>query len=199
MSKNYPELLKNTARALGVQNVYDELLHHYPQFVRWSGSHNPMMHHYGEGGLVRHTWEIVEIGLSTIPMLNLEEKVDRVEFYLATLFHDTGKMFDYDEVTGHEAALGDPVGTTWKSSEHKRLIYHIPRSTLIWHDIIGEFPAANCKYHDVVLHDILAHHGRCEYGSPVAPKTHAAWLLHLCDSISARMDDADKLELVKWP
>lgn len=33
--------------------------------------------------------------------------------------------------------------------------------------------------------------------SPVAQKTRVAWLLHLCDGISARMDDAETLDVVK--
>ena len=45
--------------------------------------------------------------------------------------------------------------------------------------------------HDEVLHAILSHHGRREYGSPVSPSTRIAWLLHLCDSISARMFDCN--------
>ncbi len=194
MSNPYPDLLRNKARELGVGEVYDSLLIDYPQFKRWSGCHNPQLHHYGEGGLMRHTWEIMEVGFHTIsiPSLNLTGKIDPVEFYLAALFHDNGKMYDYTEVT-------NSGGTTWKSLDHKRLIYHLPRSVLIWHDTIKEFEELNDKYHDAVMHDILAHHGSWEYGSPVAPKTHAAWLLYLSDSISARMDDCDRLDVVLNP
>lgn len=189
---DYSVLLGDMAAKANVFNVYTELMLQYPQFKRWSGCHNPQLHHYGIGGLARHTWEIAELGFNTMATLNLNGKINPVEFYLASLFHDTGKMYDYIEVTNSD-------GTTWKSMDHKRLIYHLPRSILIWHDVITKFPDLNNKYHDAVLHDILAHHGSREFGSPVAPKTHAAWLLHLCDSISARMDDCDRLDIVFNP
>jgi len=53
------------------------------------------------------------------------------------------------------------------------------------------------ELHDKVLHAILAHHGCREAGSPVAPKTREAWLVHFCDGISARMDDADTWDIIK--
>lgn len=181
------DILRSRATQHNVRQVFDELLAIYPQFEYWAGSHNKMLHHYERGGLVRHTLEIVEVGLHVIPELNLCEKVDPIEFYLSALFHDTGKMFDYEQVSENE----------WKPTEHRRLIHHLPRSCLIWHDIAGKFTEVNNRYHDSVLHAILAHHGRREAGSPVAPKTRVAWLLHLCDGISARMDDADSLDVVK--
>ncbi len=181
------ELLRARSKQFNVGGVFDELITHYPQFEYWSGSHNKMLHHYERGGLVRHTSEIIEVGLWTIPILQMESKVDPIEFYLAALFHDTGKMYDYEEVFPNE----------WKPTEHRRLIHHLPRSCLIWHDCVGKFPEVNTRYHDNVLHAILAHHGRREAGSPVAPKSRVAWLLHLCDGISARMDDAESLDVVK--
>jgi 23S rRNA maturation-related 3'-5' exoribonuclease YhaM len=51
---------------------------------------------------------------------------------------------------------------------------------------------------DEVLHAILAHHGFQEFGSPVQPNSKVAWLLHLCDSISARMDDVDKMDISNY-
>jgi 23S rRNA maturation-related 3'-5' exoribonuclease YhaM len=59
-----------------------------------------------------------------------------------------------------------------------------------------KFPELNTRYHDSVLHAILAHHGRREAGSPVAPKSRIAWLVHLSDQISARMADADTLDII---
>jgi 3'-5' exoribonuclease len=183
----YPELIRAMAVKMGVMPVHDELLYQYPQFVRWPGSHNQLLHHHELGGLARHTWEIIDVGMHIIPQLNLCDKIDPRAYYLAALFHDTGKMFDYD------VDKNDKVTST----EHKRLIYHLPRSCLIWHDIIGKFSELNDIYHDGVLHCILAHHGSREFGSPVAPKTREAWLLHLCDGISARMDDCERLDVVK--
>lgn len=195
----YSEKLRTIAEKLCVADIYDELIRQYPQFVTWSGSHNAMLHHYGPGGLVRHTWEVVGLGIDAIGSLKLYEKINMVEFYLAALFHDTGKMYDYEEVIGGKDANGTPVANQWKPTSHRRLIHHLPRSVLIFHDVIGKFPEFPEKRHDDILHAILAHHGRREDGSPVSPKTHLAWLVHLCDGISARMDDADRIDVVKKP
>lgn len=186
---SYNERLLSLSEKLNVAHVFQELVETYPQFPTHSGSHNKLLHHYGTGGLIRHTWEVVDLGMHIIPQLNLCDKVDLTEYYLAALFHDTGKMFDYVRVKGDEDA--------WEPTEHRRLIHHLPRSVMIWHEIIGKFSGLAMIYHDKVAHAILAHHGRREAGSPVAPKTRVAWLLHLCDSISARMDDAETLDVVK--
>ena len=97
----YRLLLRSMAEKLLVMDVYDELIAQYPQFEYWSASHNALLHHYGRGGLVRHTWEIVDLCMTVSITLNLGDTVSPVELYLAALFHDTGKMFDY-ELKEHE-------------------------------------------------------------------------------------------------
>ncbi len=182
------ELVLSLSEKLNVAHIYQELLETHPHFPSWSGSHGPALHHYGRGGLIKHTWEVIDLGMHIIPQLNLCEKVDPIEYFLAALFHDTGKMYDYVQVKGEE--------DKWEPTSHRRLIHHLPQSCLVWHDCIKIDDELNKRYHDSVLHAILAHHGRREAGSPVAPKTRVAWLVHLCDGISARMNDADTLDVV---
>jgi hypothetical protein len=80
------------------------------------------------------------------------------------------------------------------------MIHHISRSAITWSHVWRDFemttPGIPVNYHDPVLHAILAHHGSRQYGSPVAPKSQVAWMLHLCDSVSARMDDWNKMDVV---
>lgn len=187
----YAELTRAMAVKMGVVQVHDEFIYQYPDFYEWAGSHNKMLHHFGRGGLGRHTWEMIDAGMHLIPILNQCGKIDPREYFMAALFHDSGKMYDYQPK--------DKLFIEWESTPHKRLIYHLPRSCIIWHDIIGKFSELSDMYHDTVLHAILAHHGAREFGSPVAPRTRTAWLLHLCDSLSARMDDCDTLDVVKNP
>lgn len=187
MKEPYPSLA-NWATELNVRDIFDEFIRAYPQFLNWSGSHGPLFHHYGEGGLIQHTSEVVELGMMTAKTLKSCEGIDLVEFFLAALFHDTGKMYDYVPIYGEE--------TRWVPVEHRRIIHHLPRSIIIWHDEISKFPTMKMRYDDVVIHDILAHHGRREAGSPVFPKRKEAWLLHLCDGLSARMNDAGKMDLL---
>jgi 23S rRNA maturation-related 3'-5' exoribonuclease YhaM len=63
--------------------------------------------------------------------------------------------------------------------------------------MVCKYPKLYDRYHDKVLHCILAHHGCRAWGSPVAPSTREAWLVHLADAISARADDCDRVDMLK--
>lgn len=195
------EVLKGLAINLGVYELCSSLLNN-PRFPVWSGSGRPTQHHYGDGGLVVHTAEVVTLCLNNNK--TLRAGIDEKKLFCAALFHDSGKMWDYQRSTDPEIP--------WEGSSHKRLIHHISRSALIWqeasHSYYDHSPAIGrplrVKYDwltdevvDEVLHAILAHHGLREWGSPVMPKTRLAWMLHLCDNLSARINDADKWDHVK--
>ena len=151
------------------------------RFWIWSGSSKPIQHHYGKGGLATHTWEVIQLSQMVAEKykLTLDE---RQQLFLAALYHDIGKICDYEPVRNE---FNEFDYNEWQKTEHCRLIHHIPRSTLIFNE--------NCnpwyKYKDEVIHCILSHHGQKEWGSPVQPRTKIAWILHLCDGLSARVDD----------
>lgn len=174
--------LRRMATSCGVRKVADRVLTD-PRFSFWAGSSVEGAHHHYDGGLAEHTCEVAKLCFDTIDSLQIRD-VNRQEMFLAALFHDVGKMWDYDKVDGK-----------WVSTQHKRMIHHISRSGIEWMD------ASKGEYHEVirdrVLHAILAHHCHREYGSPVAPKSRMAWLLTLCDQISARMNDCDTNDLIK--
>lgn len=175
--------LRSLASHHNVVNIASIVLND-EKFPLWSGSSKENQHHYGDGGLIRHTLEVAE--LSGQANCYLKYPVDAKSLFLACLFHDCGKMWDYEK---------DANGK-WGASIHKRRIHHISRSAIVWSNAVYQFPI----YRDIendVLHAILAHHGQREYGSPVAPNTKLAWLLHLNDSISARIDDAEKFDRIQ--
>ena len=165
-----------------------------PRFKICSGSSKPHQHHYGDGGLALHTMETVELCLSTRDYYLTDYKVDTIELFFAALYHDAGKMHDYVKAITPEAC--DTAIKVWQGTPHKRMIHHISRSAIIWTQAAMKDQVIYDKYHEPVLHAILAHHGFRELGSPVAPKTRVAWLVHLCDNLSARMYDADTLDIV---
>lgn len=159
------------------------------RFSVWSGSSKPNQHHYGMGGLAKHTLEVATLCIRNNCFLEESKKVSEKHLFLAALFHDAGKMWDY-EPASLEYSIKNGTGLDeWRGTGHKNLIHHIARSALIWEETAKFF---NFPDRDEVLHAILSHHGLREWGSPVAPRSRLAWLLHLCDSISARMDDCDK-------
>lgn len=174
--------IHKTADELGIGYIASEVTAD-PRFPVWSGSSRKEQHHYGKHGLVRHTAEVIQLCLANNALMG--ESISKRELFLAALFHDCGKMWDYD---------------WWYSTSHKRKIHHISRSAIQWNLAAEKWDLAKpatiedfVKSIDVdeVTHAILAHHGQRAWGSPVAPKSGLAWMLHLCDGISARMNDCD--------
>jgi 3'-5' exoribonuclease len=140
--------------------------------------------------------------------------INKKELFLASLFHDLGKTYDYTLAPSN----GDEVvfGGDWVKTKHARRIHHVSRGALlfqqacdmyndqfqeewgnaskeVWDKAI-ENAEINEEIQENVTHAILSHHGRREWGSPVAPNTREAWILHLCDGMSARMYDCDTLD-----
>jgi 3'-5' exoribonuclease len=179
------EYLKETAYRLGVTDIATPLLSD-PRFEIWSGSSKPIQHHYGKNGLVIHTAEVVRLCLLNAEALKLNIQPQRI--FLSALYHDAGKMWDYRPL--------DAEHKEWEGTSHKRHIHHISRSAMFFKEVANKCQVEE-EFVDDVLHAILAHHGLREWGSPVSPNTQLAWLLHLCDGISARMDDANKWDHTK--
>lgn len=175
-------MIDHFPKNLGVDELAAPIFNN-EKFYTWSASSlinndptKPRLHHYGKGGLKQHTYEVINLCFTYAKQVG--DKVDRKVLFLAALYHDIGKIWDYEERDGE-----------WYSVDHKKEIHHVSRSALVWHETCIKYPN---PYADEVLHCILSHHGRQEWGSPVAPRTKEAWLLHLCDAISARMDDCER-------
>jgi 3'-5' exoribonuclease len=157
------------------------------EFTEWTGSPAPKMHHYGRGGLLQHTFEVVQIARSvaeTVP-----QEVNMQVLITAAMWHDFGKIKDY--------VLVDKEKDIWKPTEYKFKTYHICESAFEFksHMILGaDISEAFCiseSFIDEVVHCILAHHGQLQWKSPVTPHTKEAWILHLADMASARCADVD--------
>ena len=187
--------LRDKADKLNARKIADCLLND-PRFPQWSGSSRTNQHHYGTGGLIIHVSEVVNMCL--MMRKNWYPRVNERVLFLAALMHDWGKLWDYEPVIGSvQVELSDVTSETqWQGTDHKRHIHHISRSAIEWAKAVA--CSGECKdIEDEVSHAILSHHGQREWGSPVAPNTHVAWLLHCCDMISARMNDCGKIDYVR--
>lgn len=158
-------------------------------FVKGSGSGTPTQHHYGDGQLIAHTYEVMKLSLDIADNdLYQLSTAKKQKLFWAALYHDYGKALDY-------AKYRDPTDGSihWGKTDHYKKIYHISRSAAEW---IVESRKAG--YHVIdseeVFHAILAHHQLPEWGSPVQPATEIAWILHLADSLSARLASIVKYE-----
>ena len=182
--------LSNYAQGHGLADLAGVVLKD-PRFPVWSGSSKPFQHHYGNGGLIVHTREVADLCLlNNNAFFRGKKQSDDRKLYIAALYHDAGKMWDYRLTTGE-----NPI---WEAAPHKRYIHHISRSAMVFNEAFTKHPITEWGEagKDEILHAILAHHGLREWGSPVCPKSRLAWMLHLCDGISARMDDADRWDMV---
>jgi 3'-5' exoribonuclease len=92
------------------------------------------------------------------------------------LLHDLGKT---EELT---------FGRSFGYSDAGNLLGHIAMEAS-WigraADGIPEFPE-NLRMQ--VLHIVLSHHGRLDYGSPVLPKTPEALLVHYLDDLDGKLE-----------
>lgn len=186
----FVDKLRTLAESTGIPGSLANIVLDDPRFGIWTGSAKPGHHHYGDGGLAEHVWEVVSLCLENNRFFDGTSKYeDPKKLFLAALFHDIGKLHDYQLINNE-----------WKSVDHKYKIHHITRSAIVWSEALARWNRDNaCSLYfsdpnDDVLHAILAHHGEPEWGSPVRPKTRIAWLLHLCDQMSARLDDCETSE-----
>jgi len=193
----YPDsipYLRQMAEARELTRISEFVLD-LPDFAVWSGSSKAGQHHYGRGGLQYHTHEVVSLCVGLSGRLGLEQPLDDTVLFLSSLFHDVGKMWDYRPDTMTACMLKQSPYETWLSTPHKRDIHHISRSAIHWAK-----SAAQCglddQLTDKVLHCILSHHGTREWGSPVAPHSREAHVLHHMDAISARLNDASTNDYV---
>lgn len=148
-----------------------------PGWESCAGSLN-RKHHFEEGGLQYHTWEVVKLAEAANTFACGEGRGANPEsLFLAALFHDVGKLWDYG------------VG----GATHKRRIHHITRSSLLWSESARK-ERVPTTVQDDVLHAILSHHGSREFGSSVSPATRLAWILHTSDLLSARLEDCERVD-----
>ncbi|MBI4421715.1 MAG: HD domain-containing protein [Gemmatimonadetes bacterium] len=132
-------------------------------------------HHAAIGGLLQHTTEVAAIA-RTIARASGGDS----ELVLAgVLLHDIGKLESY----------------RWDGlfdyTEAGSLLGHVVLGALMLDRRVRETTPPPCTEgeRDILLHLILSHHGRREFGSPVPPMTLEAEILHWADNASAKTAD----------
>jgi len=128
-------------------------------------------HHAYTGGLAEHTLEVLRyLNAQTVVFPNVNIDV----LITAAVWHDYMKVREYAESEGWGYA---PDGFGKK-------IGHISAGAMRFH-AAAEMSFVPDALRDAVVHCLLAHHGRREWGSPVEPQTLEALLLHQSDMLSA--------------
>lgn len=129
-------------------------------------------HHAAIGGLLKHTTEVAAIARTIARACGADQ-----ELVLAgVLLHDIGKLESY----------------SWRGlfeyTDAGALVGHVVLGALMFDRRLRELPEPPCTEaeREILLHLILAHHGRLEWGSPVPALTLEAEVLHWADNASAK-------------
>jgi 3'-5' exoribonuclease len=123
-------------------------------------------HHAWQGGLLAHSLAVAQAALD---VSHRYHHVDRHLLVTAALLHDVGKVIEY---TSRPAI---------DFTDEGRLVGHIVIGARMVETAIDEIEGFPEPLRLRLLHAILAHHGGLDKGSPVAPKTLEAVLLHHLD------------------
>jgi 3'-5' exoribonuclease len=130
------------------------------------------VHHAYRAGIVYHSLSIAKDALA---ICQRYPSLDQNFLLAGALLHDVGKT---REMAGVLAA---------SYTEEGNLLGHISIGAEIVEET-GEKIGTPKEKLTIIVHMILAHHGRPEYGSPVLPQTPEAYVLHVLDDLDAKMN-----------
>ena len=136
-------------------------------------------HHNFPGGLLKHTMELCLIAKS-LKETNLYPYVEWDIVYGACILHDMGKIYDYE--------FKDNM---IESTEKISLTGHLVTTPLEIYDTAKTLGIERTPVFENLLHAVIAHHGKKEWGSPQTPNTKEAWVVHLVDMISSQIAKED--------
>lgn len=123
------------------------------------------------GGLLEHTLHVVKI---CDLMSTIYPKLNRDLLITGAVLHDIGKLRELDYANNVFA------------TEEGRLIGHLIQGFQMISERMNQLTIDE-TLKNKVLHMILAHHGKNEYGSPKEPMFPEALCLHLADEMDAKL------------
>jgi 3'-5' exoribonuclease len=128
------------------------------------------MHHAFVGGLLEHTEQMVRMSDALFDLSFFATELNKDLCTFGVMFHDFGKIFEYSPDAG------------FKKIESGILVGHI--------SMVSAMIYESCNKHGVpdeirnhMMHVILAHHGKVEWGSPVSMATPEAIFVHHVDHL----------------
>lgn len=139
------------------------------------------MHQAYLGGLLEHTlnvWRISRLMAELYPQV-----VDQELLLTGVLLHDIGKIREYS----YDGVID--------LTDEGRLLGHIMIGVSWVQTAAAAIPGFPIELANRLLHMIISHHGRLEYGSPKRPKTVEACILHHADLMDSQV--AHFVELVE--
>lgn len=131
------------------------------------------IHHNWIGGLLEHTLEVLRYSITTLqqfPTLNKDLLI------AGTLLHDIGKLEEME------------VTSRIKGTSKGQLAGHLVLGIIYVHNKMDEIGLEeNLK--NKLLHMLVSHHGKNEYGSPKEPMFPEALAVYYADELSSKISE----------
>ena len=127
-------------------------------------------HHGYRGGLLEHTVQVLKHTLLFVENLDKEFLIDKDLIIAGTMLHDIGKINCYQ-------FKDEGISKTRILIEQNHIINGVK---IVSHNIVSE------KL-DKIIHIIASHHHTKEWGSPIEPKIHEAWIVHFIENLSSKV------------
>lgn len=136
------------------------------------------VHHGFVGGLLEHTLSVADMCqyfAEHYPMLHRDLLIT------AALFHDMGKIQEISEFPRNDY------------TDDGQLLGHIYIGAKAIEDAAAKVPGFPTKLKSELVHCILAHHGKLEFGSPKVPAIMEAMALHMADNADAKLQSLTEI------
>jgi len=130
------------------------------------------LHHAWLGGLLEHVISLCTLADRVAPHYPL---IDRDLLLTGVILHDIGKVRELSWAVGFEYTL------------EGMLLGHIQIGAALAERTMDSLPDFPPKLKTLVLHMILSHHGKLEFGSPKLPMIPEALMLNFIDDLDAKM------------
>jgi 3'-5' exoribonuclease len=130
------------------------------------------LHHAWLGGLLEHVVSLIGLADRVVPHYPM---LMRDLVLTGVILHDIGKIRELAWATGFEYTL------------EGQLLGHIQIGASLVEQTIDALPDFPPRLKTLVLHMILSHHGKLEFGSPKLPMIPEALMLNFLDDMDAKM------------
>ncbi len=162
----YIEKIQNPEISALVKALYDD---HFEKILTYpAASRN---HHEYVSGLAYHTLSMLKMADA---VMTVHPELNRDYLYSGILLHDIGKILE----------LSGPVVPEYTLAG--KLVGHISLASAMIYEKAAQLKLGEETTY-VLMHLVLSHHGRQEYGSPVLPEILEAEVIYLLDNLDARI------------
>jgi 3'-5' exoribonuclease len=135
------------------------------------------LHHAWLGGLLEHVISLLNLADRVVPSYPM---LHRDLLLTGVILHDIGKVKELAWETGFDYTV------------EGELLGHIQMGAALTEKTIDSLPDFPPRLKTLVLHLILSHHGKLEFGSPKLPMIPEALVLSFVDDLDAKMQAVAK-------